>query len=175
MRRRDSGGGVLLDLASHHVDRVRVLSGAVAAAACSLHGGGSEDDTATLDLVLRDGLPVQSFYSHRAADEDRFEIYCEGGSLKIDRRHGLVAEVSSGIDRAHRKEQLRHVWRSVRNAGYAIEKHRAFGHEPSWRAALEHFVEAVRGDQPASPDFEDGFRSQWGENPPERFIRHVSP
>ena len=159
MRRRDSGGGVLLDLGSHHVDLVRFLFGEVSEVACSLHGGASEDDTATLDLVLRDGPAVQSFFSHRAADEDRFEIYCEGGSLKIDRRHGLVAELTSGVDSAHRKEQLRHVWRSVRNAGYAMEKRRAFGHEPSWRHALEHFVEAAVGDHPASPDFEDGFRS----------------
>jgi predicted dehydrogenase len=159
MRRRESGGGVLLDLGSHHVDMVRFLFGEVSEVACSVHGADSEGDTATLELVLRDGLPVQSFFSHRAADEDRFEIYCEGGSLKIDRRHGLVAEVSSGVDSFHRREQLRHIWRSIRGAGYVMEKRSAFGHEPSWRYALEHFAEAVRGDHPASPDFEDGFRS----------------
>lgn len=159
MRRRDSGGGVLLDLGSHHVDLVRFLFGEIAEVACSVHGEEREGHTATLELFLRDGPPVQSFFSLRATDEDRFEIYCESGSLKIDRRHGLVAEVSSGIDAARRREQLRHAWRSVRNAGYAMEKRRAFGHEPSWRYALEHFVEAARGDHPASPDFGDGFRS----------------
>jgi hypothetical protein len=159
MRDRASGGGVLLDLASHHIDMIRWLFGEIAEVGCSMPPGGSEGDTAALELVLRDGLPVQSFFSHRAVDEDRFEIYCEGGSMKLDRRHGLVVELSSGVDSAHRRDQLRNVWRAARNASYVMEKRKAFGNEPSWRHALEHFVEAARGDHPASPDFDDGFRS----------------
>jgi predicted dehydrogenase len=158
--KRESGGGVLLDLASHHIDLVRFLFGEpIREVACSLSSREAEDDTATLQLRLADGLLVQSFFSHRAADEDRLELYCERGSIKVDRRHGLVIEVSGGIDRAYRGDQLRHLWRSARNIDYAIEKFRAFGHEPSWRHALEHFAEAVRGEHPASPDLDDGWRS----------------
>ncbi|HJU85875.1 MAG TPA: Gfo/Idh/MocA family oxidoreductase, partial [Gemmatimonadota bacterium] len=156
---RRMGGGVLLDLASHHVDLIRWLFGEISEVGCSMPQGGVAGDTAALELVLRDGLPVQSFFSHRAVDEDRFEIYCEGGSMKLDRRHGLVVELSSGVDSAHRRDQLRNVWRAARNASYVMEKRRAFGGEPSWYHALTHFVEAARGDHPASPDFDDGFRS----------------
>ena len=138
---------------------IRYLFGEIDEVSCSIHDSPAEAHTALLELFPRNGPPVQSLFSHRAADEDRFEIYCEGGCLRIDRRHGLAVEVRSGIDAAHRREQLRHAWRSVRGAGYALEKRRAAGHEPSWRLALEHFVEAARGDHPASPDFEDGWRS----------------
>jgi len=159
-QKRESGGGVLLDLASHHVDLVRFLFGdAVEEVSCALRSAKSEDDTASVQLRLAGGSLVQSLFSHCAADEDRFEIYCERGKLSVDRGPGLALAVSEGTSEARRVDQLRHLWKSARNVGYAIEKFRAFGHEPSWARALEHFVAALRGKHPPTPDLEDGWRS----------------
>ncbi|HEY7473121.1 MAG TPA: Gfo/Idh/MocA family oxidoreductase [Gemmatimonadota bacterium] len=159
-RERASGGGVLLDLASHHVDLARFHFGTdIEEVTCLLQSVESEDDTAAVQLRLGGGLLMQSFFSHSAADEDRFAVYCERGSVKADRRYGLSLELSTGIDRRHRLDQGRHVWRSLRGAGYGFEKFRAIGHEPSYGRVLAHFVGALRGRHPATPDLEDGYRS----------------
>lgn len=59
-RRRETGGGVLLDLGSHHVDLARFVLGreveeVFARASSQL----AEDDTAAVELRLQGGLPVQ--------------------------------------------------------------------------------------------------------------------
>jgi len=157
---RASGGGALLDLGSHHVDLVRCLLGeAVEEVDCALHSGVTEDDTATLRLRLASGVLVQSLFSNCATDDERFEVHCERGRVMVDRGRGLAAQVSTGTPGSRRRDQLRHLYRSARGVGYGIEKHRAPGHEPSWRTALERFASAVRGERAPAPDLTDGWRS----------------
>lgn len=157
---RARGGGVLLDLASHHVDLLRFLfNEEVADVGCVLRSVRSEDDTATLQLRLAGGILVQSFFSHCAADEDRFEIYCERGKITVERGAGLAAVASRGRSETRRVDALRHAWTAARNAGYGYRKFRALGHEPSWVVAFERFLAGVRSGQPVSPDLEDGWRS----------------
>jgi predicted dehydrogenase len=66
---RLSGGGVLLDLASHHVDLVRFLfQQDIRLVYCEIESRSSEQDTATLQLQLADGLRVQSYFSFAVGD-----------------------------------------------------------------------------------------------------------
>ena len=59
--KRARGGGVLLDLASHHVDLLRFLFGEeVEEVDCALLSVRTEDDTASLQLRLSGGMLVQS-------------------------------------------------------------------------------------------------------------------
>src|SRR5438067_819851 len=63
-QRRASGGGALLDLASHHVDLVRFwFNQQVVEVRGSVRSERAEADTATLELRLANGLQVQSFFS----------------------------------------------------------------------------------------------------------------
>ena len=157
---RGHGGGVLLDLASHHVDLSRFLfREEVADVDCALRSVRTEDDTASLQLRLAGGMLVQSFFSHCAADEDRFEIYCERGKITVERGAGLAAFVSRGRRETRRVDSIRRAWSAARNARYGYEKFRAFGHEPSWALAFARFLACVRSERAASPDLEDGWRS----------------
>jgi len=74
-RSRDTGGGVLLDLASHHVDLVQHLLGdpvvRVYATTRSLRG---EGDHAAVQLELASGAMAQIFVSLGTVDENRMEI-----------------------------------------------------------------------------------------------------
>jgi len=131
---RKTGGGVLLDLASHHVDLVRFLFGeeirVVSATVRSMH---AEADTATLELRLANGLLVQSYFSWGAVEEDRFEVYGTAGKLVVDRyRAGFI---------------------------YRLRKRFVPGRELSYLTALSQFVDAVRTRQPLQPDLADGYRS----------------
>jgi predicted dehydrogenase len=155
--RRRSGGGVLLDFASHHVDLVRFLFGReVVSVFAKLRSRQSEDDTLLLELELAGGLPVQSLFSYAAVDEERFEIYGEAGKLTVDRsRCQDVLVTRPGRDDA-RFDRLAHAVRSLSRAPYVLEKRRTPGHEPSHRSALLRFADAIRGRAHGSPDLHDG-------------------
>ena len=131
-RSRETGGGVLLDLASHHVDLVRFLFrqevSEVFAHSTSVAG---EGDTATLELRLASGLPVQILVSLAAPEEDRIEIRGSDGQLTIER---------------HRRRHL-------------SDRVLARSRERSFEAALAQFVAAARAGQTVEPNLHDGLRS----------------
>ena len=130
------GGGVLLDLGSHHIDLVRWFLGReVEEVRASCRSQRLEDDTAMVELRLAGGLMVQSFFSQNAGDQDEFELYREGGKVTMER------------------------YRSWRGGRYLVRKLLSPDREPSYRAAWAHFVEAVESGREASPNLEDGYRS----------------
>jgi myo-inositol 2-dehydrogenase/D-chiro-inositol 1-dehydrogenase len=157
---RQSGGGVLLDLASHHIDLVHFLfEEKVCEVFAGLRSQRSEDDSATLHLRLSSGLLIQSFFSMSAVDEDRLEIYGQAGKLAVDRYLSLNVETTDPMLDFSRLKWLRRGLRSLIRSPYLLEKICAPSSEPSYRAALAHFAAAVRTGRPASPDFWDGYRS----------------
>lgn len=157
---RATGGGVLLDLASHHVDLIHFLFGQevadVSAQICSRR---AEADTAALELRLQNGLLVQSFFSLSSVEEDRLEIYGEAERLQVDRYLSVDCEVRSREGVRSRLGDIAAALNFVRRPRYLIRKMRAAAHEPSYAAALDHFIGAIRNGRPASPDLWDGYRS----------------
>jgi len=160
LQTRSIGGGVLLNLASHHTDLIRFFFGQevreVFASLRSLH---SEDDSAMLQLKLSDGLMVQSFFSISSIEEDRFEVYGQTGKLFVDRYLSLCVEIYGPTLDSMRFRQLWHGVKALIHLPYLLKKIRAPGHEPSYRLALAHFIAAIQTHRPATPDFHDGYRS----------------
>ncbi|HYN88505.1 MAG TPA: Gfo/Idh/MocA family oxidoreductase, partial [Ardenticatenaceae bacterium] len=100
---RQSGGGVLLDLASHHIDLVHFyFDRAVREVFATQQSQRHTNDAAMLEMRLDNGLLVQSFFSLGSVDEDRFEIYGQAGTLKVDRYRSWNAEIDAGPQRASR-------------------------------------------------------------------------
>ncbi len=157
---RQSGGGVLLDLASHHIDLLYFLFGqAVRAVFAELRSQRSEDDSAMLQLRLADGLVVQSLFSLNAVEEDRFEVYGQAGKLMVDRYLSLEVEVLDATRKFSRSSRLLGKLHALVRTPSLLGKIVAPRREPSYRAALAHFVRAARAGRPTSPDFWDGYRS----------------
>jgi myo-inositol 2-dehydrogenase/D-chiro-inositol 1-dehydrogenase len=159
-RTRASGGGVLLDLASHHIDLVRFFFGQeVRTVSAFLRSQDSEGDSAALQLRLCDGLMIQSFFSLCAVEEDRFEVYGQAGKLTVDRYLSFDVEISEPFQRGARIKRWGRALRSVLRTPYLVEKRLAPGGEPSYREALAHFAASARSGRPAHPDLWDGYRS----------------
>jgi myo-inositol 2-dehydrogenase / D-chiro-inositol 1-dehydrogenase len=159
-RNRKTGGGVLLDLASHHFDLIHFwFEQEIVETNTVLRSCRTEGDTATVRLRLANGLPVESFFSSCSIDDDRFEIYGSAGKLSLDRYHGWNVELTDVENRSIAARYLGKLVRVLPRSRFAIGKLRAPGVEPSFRAALEQFVRAAQGGQQIQPDLHDGLRS----------------
>jgi predicted dehydrogenase len=155
-RTRRTGGGVLLDLASHHVDLVHHLLGAdvtrVYASTRSLRG---EDDHAAVQLELASGVIAQLFVSLGTVDENRLEIVGTEGKLVMDRTELIRPEHVPASQRGARARRLT-------RALLALEPRRVLrspGAEPSFAAALSAFVWSASGNAFGGPDLLDGVRN----------------
>lgn len=127
----ETGGGVLADLAVHHVDLMHFIFGQkIQKIFAQIRSQSSEGDSGTLQLELESGLLIQSFFSLSTVDEDRWEIYARGRKFSLNRHYSFS-------------------WRKILRPKY----------EPSYSAALVHFVESIKCDCQAKPDFLDGYHS----------------
>ncbi len=157
---RSSGGGVLLELASHHIDLVHFFfKQEVRTVSAELRSQRAEHDSAIVQMQLADGLLIQSFFSFSAIDEDRFEIYGQAGKLTVDRYRSLDVDITEPGAEFSLLSRIARRLRPFANIRYPLKKLLAPWHEPSYREALSRFVMAVRGEGTATPDLMDGYRS----------------
>lgn len=153
-KERSLGGGVLLDLAGHHIDLAQFVLGQrvceVSARVASLR---SEQDTAWTHMTLENGVPMQSFFSLRGTDSNRFEIYGESGRATVDYLAGTLEIVSPG------RRKLAQRVSAVLGQGWSRFKHGlAGGRDPSYALAFSTFVNAIADErQRIAPDLRDGF------------------
>ena len=157
-RQRPTGGGVLLDLASHHIDLVRwFLNCEPTEIEARLVSEISEDDTAWLRLTMSDRTEVCSFFSFRAGLADFLEFIGERGTLRVDRHRRSLSlrigrrfgyGVHSPLTLPPREVLAYQMVRLVRPS-----------YDPSYRRALSAFVELINGGQSRIASLEDGLRS----------------
>jgi myo-inositol 2-dehydrogenase/D-chiro-inositol 1-dehydrogenase len=157
-KHRSTGGGALLDLASHHVDLLRwFLNDEIECVEATIASEQTEHDSATLSLDLAGGAKVQSFFSFRTARTDFLEFIGEKATLRVDRHRSRLATMVN------------------RRFGYGIRSHSAFptanvatwrmrrliqpSKEPSYRRSLLAFIDAIHGAKPRFASFADGARS----------------
>jgi predicted dehydrogenase len=152
---RQTGGGVLLDLASHHIDLVRYLFAApIACVSAFEHTLYAEADNATLHLRLESGVLVQSMFSMNSISQHRFEVSLEKARLVADLAQPEALEVCEGTTYLTRGQRMARALRSLSPRHFL----RAPGYEPSFARALGVFAQAVRAGGDVSPDLDDGYR-----------------
>ncbi len=170
---RQEGGGVLLDLGSHHIDLIRYLSATeiqkVDARIRTIH---TEDDAAVLQMTLRNGMEAQSYFSRGGVEEDVIEIHGDNGKLTVD-RYGLESVQFTPV--SHWKARWQRMvtpWQSIAPRPRLWRKLKSPWHEPSYALALNRFFGAVRSPSSGGyPDFEDGLRCQMVMDAAERSSR----
>ncbi len=147
---RASGGGVLFDLASHHVDLVEFLTGQLVVEVwAQTRSVCMEMDTATIELRLQNRVLVQGLFSQSATERDAWEFEGQGGRLRVERYTMSGVEITrpgelgrgARLKRVARENGPRGLGRTVR---YMRRKLREPNHEPSYRVALREFVRATQ-------------------------------
>jgi myo-inositol 2-dehydrogenase / D-chiro-inositol 1-dehydrogenase len=155
---RATGGGVLLDLASHHLDQVRwMLNAELGVVAASLWSEATEHDGARLELSTGDGATVQCFFSFRAGPAEQMAFIGETGALRLD-RHAASLALSLRRGRGY-GARVRWVAPSRALLGWRAERAWRPAADPSYRRTLAAFVDHVRGAPPATATLQDGLRS----------------
>lgn len=143
--RRESGGGVLLDLGSHHVDLVRWLLGDEIA---RVEHASAEPDGAGAARVearfrTRGGIAVDSLLLYGAGPIDRLELVGRRASLAVDRHAGTLA-----VSTARRGRYGARRMRLAPAPGVVALRLRRLlqpSWEPAFARALAAFVAAARG------------------------------
>lgn len=152
-RRRETGGGTLLDLGSHHLDLLHLLIGRGAltgrepvAVTATLASRVTEGDLATVAVDWGDGLLSSSLFAFGGEDRDRIEVGDDAGTLALDRlRSPRVLETPAH----HRGENLRRVLHGARRLlddGLTLARLRRHDPLASYRRALAAFAGALRGE-----------------------------
>ncbi len=159
-RHRESGGGALLDQASHHFDLMRFLfEDEIEEVSARVRSQRSEGDTATVHTTLAGGLTVQSLLSINTVNEDRFEVYAEKARLSVDRYRSPSVGVVTDSSPIPGSRVLRSGLDLLKHGSYRLQTYRTPGREPSFRSALAHFVESIRAGRSPLPSFDDGYMS----------------
>ena len=167
-RRRQTGGGALLDLGSHHVDLVRYLTGeAFEEVWASIDArDGAEASTVALHARLTGGATAQMLFALASTDADRVELFGPRGRLHYDRHRSGAVRLEPPEVRYGRPAQLRRVVGELRApepgaglgvAGLQLVVIRAVavrGHgarPPAWRVRRHGWgTQGAAGTRPAS-------------------------
>jgi predicted dehydrogenase len=154
---RASGGGVLLDLGSHHMDLVRWIVGReTVAVQATLASARSEHDSARVRLDLGEGVEAQCVFSFRASRVDVIQVVGETGLLRADR---LLPPLKLWTTPGARPG-LRRGRAPVDAAALAWRlRRRLRPGDPSYAPALRAWVAALAGRERALPGVRDGAAS----------------
>jgi len=153
-RDRVQGGGVLLDLASHHADLSAFLFG-LGVEDVTADAGALGGTHAAVQFTLTGGVPVQTLVSLGTVEEHRIEVYGTTGKLTIDRiEQTVVGFTPATLDGT----RARRIGRALGGLD-PRQLLRSPGAGPSFARALGHFAQAIRGAPFIGPDLLDGARS----------------
>ena len=156
-RCRDSGGGALLDLASHQFDLARfVFEREFTEVNAFLRAVSSEDDTAVVEARLSDGALITFFVSLVATEEDRMEVVGSSGKIVFDRyRSSRLNFIPSARDFS-KNARAKAAMRAMAAAPRALRDLVLPPRERSFAAALGAFIAAIRLADSVAADLNDG-------------------
>ena len=173
-RQRATGGGVLLDLASHHIDLLRwFLDDEIASVDALIESELSEQDSVRLQMITPSGSHVQSWFSCRTGLSDAIEFAGERGTLRVDRhRAGVSLRVPRRFGYGVRTARL---VPPAAVAAWSIKRLARPSAEPSYSRALAAFVGTLSGKSHSIPGLIDGMRALEVVEAAEESARRGSP
>ncbi|CAG0989652.1 myo-inositol 2-dehydrogenase / D-chiro-inositol 1-dehydrogenase [Burkholderiales bacterium] len=159
---RATGGGVMLELAIHHVDLWRCLTGAeIDEVSAFARSGEREDETATLVARLSDGSLATAVFAERTSRANEVDVWGRSGSIALSLyRFDGYATADAASVAGDGRARLRSAMRFARALPRAVLDARRGGAWPlTYRDTWRHFAAAIRGRVPVESTLDDGRRA----------------
>ena len=160
--RRELGGGVLFELATHHFDLWRfLLQSEVEEVFATSRSGQWEEETATVTARMSNGVLIASVFSERTNENNEIELYGRAGRLYVSCYHfdGLEYSSSSSFP-GDLRTRLRKAARMLEELPRGIWGAREGGDFlATYGAEWRHFVDSIRRDTPVESSLQDGERA----------------
>jgi len=162
LRRRELGGGVLIEYAVHTFDLWRFLFQSDIEKVFALSWSGEwEDETATVTAQMANGMLATAVFSKGTTENNAMEIYGQKGCLHISRYRfdGLEYFSPSSIPGGLRTRlhSLVHTLKELPQATSTIRQGGDF--VASYQAEWRHFLQAIQKDTFVESTLEDGRRA----------------
>jgi predicted dehydrogenase len=158
-RRRDLGGGSLLEQGIHHFDLWRfLLDSEVEQVFAGVHDG---DSGAAVSARMSDGVLVQTTLSERTTPTHSLEIFGTRACLRLRLTHFDGLEVIPvGREDSAPRVRARHLCRTLRQLPRAVVELRTGGRfATSYAEQWRRFAAAARSRMAIAPTLEDGRRA----------------
>jgi myo-inositol 2-dehydrogenase / D-chiro-inositol 1-dehydrogenase len=162
-KRRDLGGGVMINDGVHHFDLWRFLLNAEVKEiySNSLSSEHFEDDTCTVTAQLDNGMLASGIFSFSTSANSELEIFGDKGRLLISlyRFDGLefFPETANPGNIKMRLRSAGHALRELPNALALIRRRGYFGF--SYESLWKHFADCIRRDARPGCSLADGRRA----------------
>lgn len=155
-QKRDTGGGVLLDLGTHHADLARfIFDDEVVGVSAAVRQMNYEGDFGSMRMHLGSGLVWDGTFSSQASDTDTIEVLGDKGMLRLDRYAGSLErnESKPGAGLVKRGK------RALGDVSGLIQRTLSDPGEPSFKGALSAWVNALGSASAMPATLIDGMRS----------------
>jgi myo-inositol 2-dehydrogenase/D-chiro-inositol 1-dehydrogenase len=157
-KKRETGGGALLDLGSHHVDLLRwLLDTEIETVSASVRTIATEGDFASINMKLANGAHAQSTFTLASAYADHLEILGTTGTLRIERHSASLT--LSGPRRFGYGRRERSVGTGISDIVWRARRLARPAEDPSYLRAMRSFVRHLRNEEPVLASLDDGERS----------------
>jgi predicted dehydrogenase len=159
---RETGGGALAEMAPHHLDLWRFLTGLeVEEVFASSRSGEDQDETAVVSGVLGGGVRADTLVSQRSTNVNEVEVFGERGRLRVScyRYDGLELQLGRGFGGDVRQRFRGLARTAVELPAFARGLVRGNDYLESYAEEWRHFGAAAAGDVPPDPGLEDGVRN----------------
>ncbi len=161
-KHRELGGGVLIEIASHHFDLWRFLLGCEVEEISAMSQPEEwDDETGTVTARMANGVLVASVFSESTGGDHELCIYGKEALLRVScyRFDGLELLHSSRFVGDLRARFLRVLETARELPGHFLRRRDGGDFFASYAAEWRHFIDCIQHDRDPGCTFEDGLRA----------------
>jgi len=152
------GGGVLYDLASHHVDMARYLLGREVVRVSTTRVVSADGERVAVSGEIAGGVLWSATWASGTIEDDVVELIGTEGAIRMSRYEDLsLAHRGRSVPGA--TARLMRAVPAPEVVAFGLAKRRSPWHDPSFAAALDNFITAAHQKAAAVPGVEEGWHS----------------